>query len=208
MKLLIVGGTRGTGRALTEQALEAEHDVTLLARDASAVATRHPRLTVVEGDVLDAATVEQVVDGHDAVIACLGAPALRRTEVRARGNANLVRAMEAAGVTRLVSLSVLGAAESRKSLPFVLRALVFPLYLRWAVADHEAQEDIVRASTLDWTLVRPPTLTDEAPSKRYKHGFDNFEGLSLTVGRADVAAFMLDEVASRRYVHQAPGISN
>lgn len=207
MKLLIAGATGGTGRQLLTQALAAGHAVTALVRDVGRLRLSDPALTVIQGDVCDPTAAAQAVAGQDAVMVCLGAPALSRSTVRADGTRVLVQAMEAAGVRRLVCLSVLGIGDTKAQMPFFVKYLLVPFYLRRAFADHEGQEAAVRASGLDWTLVRPPFLTDGPAVGGVQHGFDDLDGLSLKISRADLAAFMLDQLADDRYVRATPGVS-
>jgi len=207
-RLALFGATRGIGRSVLEQALESGHTVTALVRDPSSFAFDHPRLEVIEGDATNAVDVERTIRGADAVLCGLGASALSRSKVRSESARHIVNAMERRGVRRLICVSVLGAHESRAGLPFFLRYVFFPIYLRRAVADHEAQEQIIRDSGVDWTIVRPPFLKDGPQTGDYAHGFDNDEvGLTLDVSRADVADFMLHQIASADYVGRAAGIS-
>jgi len=211
-RIIIFGATAGTGRQLLTQALSEGHEVTAFARTPAKLADlAHPRLTVVPGDVTDASAVASAVAGHDAVFVALGSGAMNKDGIRERGTRHIVDAMEASGVRRLVCLSVLGANETRKSLPWFLKYLIFPLYLRRAVADHEAQEQVVWNSQLDWTIVRPPTLTDgEAEGGFYVGDFltPPERKLSLKISRADVARFMLDVVGEARWFGASPAISN
>lgn len=94
MKLLVFGATGGTGRQLVEQAIAQGHEVTAFVRNPAAVDIRHPKLAIVQGDAMDAAAVERVIPGHDAVLSALGAPAIRTGTVRSEGTRNIVRAME------------------------------------------------------------------------------------------------------------------
>ena len=206
--LAIFGATGGVGRAVVARALSDGHRVIALVRDPARLAACDG-LTVLQVDACDAAAVHRAVEGADAVLCCLGAPALSRSTVRSEGTRNIVTAMAATGVTRLVCVSVLGAAESHDILPFFLRYLFFPLYLRRAVADHEAQERIIAESDVDWTVVRPPHLTDGPGRGHYTHGFGNDAAdLSMTISRADVADFMLRQLSSPQYSRAAAGISD
>ena len=93
-------------------------------------------------------------------------------------------------------------------MPWYIRYLVFPLYLRKVMADHNVQEGLIRDSGLDWTIVRPPFLTDTGLSGRYETGtFRKGQKLKMKVSRADVAHFMLGQLGSTAYVGAAPGIS-
>ena len=207
--LAVFGATRGVGLRLVAQALAAGHRVRALVRDPRRFALTHPRLEVLGGDALDPAAVLGTLEGADAVICALGAPALSRSKVRSEGTTRIVRAMEETGQRRLICVSVLGARESREGLPFFLRYVIFPLYLRRAVAEHERQERVLEESGLDWTAVRPPTLTDGPPTGAYAFGFEPPEmgRLTLDISRADVAHFMLEELGADAHVGRTVGIS-
>ncbi len=208
MRLLVFGATGGTGRELLIQALDQEHSVTAYARDPATIEDiQHSRLTVVRGDVLDAATVKSAVAGHDGILVAIGAGATRTT-LREEGTRNVVEAMQRSGVKRLVCLSSLGVGESRAHLSFFTKYVVVGIFLRHAFADHERQEAVVRGSSLDWTIVRPPHLKDGPRTGVYRHGFSPTEKrIKGWISRADVADFMLRQLVDDTYVHQAPGVS-
>lgn len=207
-RLALFGATGGTGRHLLEQALAAGWEVTVLARDPSRLDLSHPALTVETGDVLDAEAVRRVVDGAELVGSCLGAPPSSKARIRERGTRVLVDVMEDLGVERLVSLSSHGVGDSQAELPWFMRWLVLPLYLRGVFDDHAAQEEVVRASSLCWTLVRPPHLTDAPGTGAPRHGTELIpSGRTMKIPRADVAAFMLQALSEESYVRQTPVIT-
>ncbi len=209
MKLIVFGSTGGTGRELVTQALAQGHDVTAFARSAAKLDVEHTNLTVAQGDVADAAVVRDAVPGHDAVLCAIGAPAVVRTTVRADGTRNIVGAMEQAGVRRLVCQSSLGIGDSRAvRLPFYLKRIVIPVLLRHGFADHERQEQIIRQSRLDWTIVRPATMTDGDRTGVYRRGLaDTTERLKIKISHADVADFMLRQLTDDSYLRLAPWLS-
>ena len=112
MKLIVFGATGGTGQHLVKQALAQGHMVTAFVRNPAKFGVSHPGLRIVQGDVLDAASVEQAVSGHDAVLAALGAPARDTNKVRSEGTRNIISAMEKTGVRRLVCQTSLGYGDS------------------------------------------------------------------------------------------------
>lgn len=207
MRITIFGATGTVGRHVVDQALERGYEVTALTRDASRIDRAHDRLRVIQGDVLDPAAVERAVLGSDAVIITLGNG--RKGVVRAEGTRAVIEAMNRAGVKRLICQSTLGAGDSRANLNFLWKYIMFGLLLRPAYADHQQQETYVRASDLDWTIVRPSAFTDGPRTGTYRRGFAGDEaGLSLKIARADIAEFLLDQVTDPTYVHQTPGISH
>jgi putative NADH-flavin reductase len=208
MKLLVFGSTGGTGRELLIQALDQDHRVTAYARDPAKIEDiQHSRLTVVRGDVLDAVTVKSAVAGHEGILVNIGAGP-SRTTLREEGTRNIVEAMQSTGVKRLICQSSLGVGDSRTNLPFFTKYVIVGIFLRHAFADHELQEAVVRQSSLDWTIVRPPYLKDGPRTEVYRHGFSTTDKqIKNWISRADVADFMLKQLVDDTYLHQAPGVS-
>ncbi len=204
MKVLIAGAAGATGKLLVDRALAQGHQVTALLRDPTKLPARHERLSVVRADVLDAPSVERAVQGQDAVVFAVGA-GLSKSTVRTEGGKNVVRAMERAGVKRLVAMSTLGAGESRKQMGFVADKLIVPLLLGRLVEDQNGMEAAIRASALDWVLVRPGELKDRPGRGSWKTSLDG-AGVSRAVAREDVADFILEQLTSAQFLHQAPAI--
>jgi putative NADH-flavin reductase len=206
MKLTIFGATGSIGRRLVEQALAEGHTVTAFVRDPGKLALQHANLKVIQGDVLDLAAVEKAVQGQEAVLCALGAG--RQGTIRSEGTRHIIQAMEKAGVRRLICQTTLGVGDSQGNLNFFWKRIMFGLILRQAFADHVKQENYIRQSRLDWTIVRPAAFTDGQRTGRYRHGFAaTAKGLTLKISRADVADFMLKQLADKIYLHQTPGLS-
>jgi putative NADH-flavin reductase len=207
MRLLIFGATGGTGRELVRQALERGHAVTAFVRDPAALDAQRG-LRTVAGDVLDAAAVARAVPGHDAVLCSLGKPATSPGRLRSEGTTNIVRAMQAAGPTRLICQSTIGIGDTRALLPALYRRLLVPTLLRRTFAEHRRQEDVVRSSPLDWTIVRAAALSDGERTGRYRHGVTaDGQPLKFEIARSDVADFTLGLLTGSAYVRQAPTLS-
>jgi putative NADH-flavin reductase len=208
MRTIVFGATGGTGRELLTQALDQGHDVAAYARNPAKLdGISHARLEVIRGDVLNLTGVESAVAGHDAVFCAVGAGP-KRTTLREDATRNIVCAMEKAGVRRLICLSSLGVGDSRGNLSFFTKYVIVRIFLRHAFADHERQEAIVRGSSLDWTIVRPPHLKDGPRTGSYRHGFATTDRkIEGQISRADVADFMLTQLTEKTYLCQAPGVS-
>jgi putative NADH-flavin reductase len=161
VKIVIFGAAGKTGRALVTQALTQGHQVTAFVRTPAKFELKQPGLNVVQGDVTDAAAVKRALFGQDAVLCALGAATpLKRDQTLVNGMDNIVRAMERSGSRRLIYLSFLGVSGGREQLSLLGRYVVAPLILRNVVTDHEAKENIITRSGLDWTIIRPPRLTN------------------------------------------------
>ena len=209
MKLLIIGGTGGTGRQLLKQGLEKGHTISVLARNPAKITTQHPRLRVIKGNVLNPGDLREAVEGQDAVLCALGHKRFFiKTSILSRGTANLLRAMEAAGVERLVCITSLGINDSKFRLGIYYTLFTEPLILYFYFRDKEKQERLIMKSDLDWTIVRPGQLTNGRLRGRYRHG-PGLGSYLLTklISRADVAHFMLQEVENNMYIRSVAGIT-
>ncbi len=208
MNLLIVGATGGTGRQLVTQALGRGHRVTALVRRPARF-DPDPGLTTAVGNVLDPASLDRAMPGHDAVLSALGHKRwLGPTSILSRGTANLVAAMRRHGVRRLVCETALGIADAWWQMGLYYTLFVRPVILPFYFRDKVRQEAVIRASDLDWTIVRPGALTNGPARGRYRQGDRVGHWLwTVRISRADVAAFMLDQLSDRRYVRATVGIA-
>ena len=198
MKLTVFGATGGTGSEAVGQALDAGHEVLAVVRNPARLRISHPNLTIMTADVLQPAEIADAVAGRDAVISALGhsrRPAERKPAAHSTLCADSARsvteAMRATGSRRLVIVSASGPYTDGDGL--VLRSVIKPIvgrFLKGAWADLVAMEEVVRASGLDWTVLRPPQLTDKPVTGRYRTRLDaNARG--LRVSRADVALSLI-----------------
>lgn len=206
MKLLILGATGGTGRLLVEQALAAGHEVTALVRDPDK-ASLGDKVELVKGRATEAGAVAGVAAGKDAVLSTLG-PRTGKDPVCADAARAVVDAMKQHGVKRVVWLSASGVGDSAPQLrraSFVFGRIIMPLFLKHPYANHARAEETLRASGLDWTILRPVQLVDR-PTGAKPAALPIGDAIPprLKIARADVAAFMLDEVAARGHVGAMP----
>lgn len=210
MKKVIVFGSTGTiGKQLVSQNLEQGNQVTAFCRDKNKLNEfRHANLNVLEGDVFKKTDVNDAVKGHDVVIITLGSGKKRKSVVRSQGTKNIIEAMHQNGVKRLICQTTLGTGDSNDNLNFFWKYIMFGWYLKQIFEDHELQEEYVRNSKLDWTIVRPAAFTDGEKTANYKHGFPSTErNLTLKISRADVADFILNQIDSTVYLFKSPGLS-
>jgi len=205
MNIIIFGATGSVGRLMVEQAVRQGHQVTAFSRSADPVDLRGTGAWTVQGDVRDPEAVAKAIEGNDAVICALGDG--RTGDIRAAGTASIIAGMKVAGVKRLICQSTLGAGDSKGNLNFFWKHVMFGFFLKTAYADHQKQEALVRASGLDWTLVRPGGFTDGPETGDYRHGFSStVRNLKLRISRADVARFMLSQLTDGTYLHRAAGL--
>jgi putative NADH-flavin reductase len=224
MKIVIIAATGGIGRQLLDQALAAGHDVTAVVRSPHKLTSQHIRAVAADlasPDAATLATLESAVVGTDAVLSSLGARSAAEAGVAWQGTRAIVEAMQATGVRRLVVVSAapIGtvASPDRPRPPkhdpgdgFFMRHLG-ARFARTAFRTHYADlarmEDVVRASHLDWTISRPPRLTNKPVTGRYRTAIGrNLRG-GVFISRADVAHHMLNVLDQPQTIKQTIGIA-
>jgi len=207
-RILIIGATGGTGRQLVAQALERGYAVTALVRDPSKVSVDHPKLTVIQGDVLDASSVDAAMRGQEAVLSALGHKRyFSPTRILSDGTGNILRAMETQGVPRLVCETALGIGDSAGRMGLYYTLFVVPVILPFYFWDKTRQERRIARSKVEWVIARPGALTNGDKRGRYRHGLPVGSFLwTVRISRADVADFMLNQLVSDAYLRTAPGV--
>ena len=206
MRVLILGGTGNIGRRIVSQGLSRSFELTVLARHPRQL-PQSDRLRLVEGDALDPASVRSAVSGQNAIIYALGV-VTRRTTLFSDSTRILIDAMLNQDVRRLVAITGVGAGETRGHGGFIYDRIIFPLFTKGVYEDKDRQEALIRGSALDWTIVRPASFKDRVPPGPLRVVTD-VRGITLRgISRDEVATFLLDQVESDRYLHQAPFIGH
>lgn len=209
-RILILGATGGTGRRLVDEALERGWTVTALVRDPARLPIQHERLRIVKGDVLDAGAVDAAVQGQDAVVSALGHRRyLGPTRILSEGTRLVLGAMEKHRVPRLVCETSLGIGDSAGRLGLLYTLFVIPVILPFYFWDKARQERLIAASAMEWVIVRPGALTNSGKrgARRQGRGVGSLLW-TVKIARADVAAFMLDQLTSDAYLRTSPGVSS
>lgn len=209
MKIVVFGASGGTGVEIVRQALDAGHAVTAFVRNPSKLDIRHANLVIVQGDVMDAVAVEKAVAGQEAVISALGptrppVPGMMETAAK-----NIVAAMKQARIRRLISTTGAGVRDEQDQ-PGLADHIIKSLLMLLAgevLKDSAANVDVIRASDLDWTIVRYPRLTDGTLTGQYRVGYLGKDS-GIQISRADGAHFVLQELREGKYIRQMPVISH
>jgi uncharacterized protein YbjT (DUF2867 family) len=204
MKVLVLGATGGTGRLVVRDALTKGHSVVALVRS-KARALDLPGADLIEGDARDEGTLTRALDGCDAVISALGTGmGFRKVDLLAATTRALVTAMTRNGVRRLVCISALGVGDSNGHGGFVFDKLFRPLLLSHAYKDKDGQEAAIRASSLDWVVVRPARLTDD-PALGSVRAVTDLAGVKGgKIARADVARFVVEQLTTDTWLRRTP----
>jgi putative NADH-flavin reductase len=223
MKLTIFGATGGIGGQLMEQAAAAGHEVTAVVRDPSKLAPSQNGVRVVRANLgaAEPGVLQSAVAGADAVLSGVGPRAMTKAGVAEHGTLAIVRAMQATGVRRIVVVSAApistvpspGRPNPSQRDPgegFVMRNLITPFaktVMRERYADLALMEDVLRASNLDWTIFRPPRLTNQRLRGRYRTAYGKNLRRGAIISRADVAHAMLAALGQPVTIRQEIGIA-
>src|SRR5215470_17261935 len=208
LKLVVLGATGGTGLELVRQAVKRGHCVTALVRSPERLKDFQDRITIRQGDLLNSVLLEQAIQGQDVILSGFGP----RVPV-AKADANLLerfaraltQAMPTAGVRRAVIESVAFLFKDSILPPaYLLGRLLFAK----TVADAAAMERIFADTDLDWTMVRPPELTDKPYTGKYRVREGHLPRFGLKVSRADVADLMIKLAENHGSIRRVVGIAN
>lgn len=214
-RIAVIGASRGVGRAVVAAAVARGFAVNALARTAPQPAEQADAecgqvadvfgeaVRWVRGSATDPGAVTAALNGTDAVILTLGAPARDTTGLRTQGTRVVLEAMREQGMRRLVVNSSLGVGDSARLLSAPVRYLLAPLFMKRALDDHADQEGLVTASDLDWTILRPGGLTGECGGAQVAAGFTETSDVTLRIPRADVASYALDHLDDETTFHRA-----
>jgi putative NADH-flavin reductase len=201
MKIVVIGATGPTGQAITELALKQGLDVTCMARHPEAMTMQDAHLTVVRGDVLDPASLDKAVAGQEAVICALGisiGASRKPTTIYSEGTKHIVNAMNKHRVSRLLCITGIGAGDSRGHGGFFYDRIFLPFVLNEGYKDKTRQEEVIRQTTLNWTIIRPAMLT-KGPAKGSYRVIEGGDYVAKSIARADLADFIVKSIAPDKY---------
>jgi putative NADH-flavin reductase len=208
MKLVVLGATGGTGLQIVRQSIDLGHSVTAFVRSPGKLSKFADRIAIAEGDLLNTDELANVLVGHDAVLSCFG-PRLPVSKADAhllqQFSTALTAAMLCARIRRVVIESVAFLFKDSVFPPaYLLGRLLFPRIVR----DASAMEEVIEKSGLEWTLVRPPELTDKPHTGKYRVRAGHLPRFGFSISRADVADFMLKAAGDPSAISKVFGICN
>jgi putative NADH-flavin reductase len=208
MTLLVLGATGGTGIELVRQAIDRGHSVSTFVRSPERLHLYRDRIAVKQGDLLNRKELTRAIKGHEAILSAFGprVPVSKEdADLLHRFALSLTSAMLEANVKRLVvESSAFLFKDSMLPPTYLLGCLLFPGVL----ADATAMEQVFRQSKLDWTIVRPPRLTDDRHTGRYRMKQSHLPRFGFSISRADVADCFLRLVEDPGSVRKVIGVSD
>jgi putative NADH-flavin reductase len=203
MRLFVLRASGGIGRQIIDQALTRGDQVTGFVRSPEKLGAPREGLAIRRGDPRDAAGLAQALPGHDAVLSMLGPPGPGPTTIMRESARSTVAAMQAVGMRRLLVVSAAVLFDGAGIIVGLLRRTL----LRNVAEDSAEMEHIVMASGMDWTIARPPRLTNGPLTRRYKVEDGRMPHGTWIVSRADVADFLLGELHQGKYTHKIVGMA-
>jgi uncharacterized protein YbjT (DUF2867 family) len=197
MRLTIFGATGKTGRLLCEGALAQGCQVTAFARNPAKLDDLADQIEIVAGTLEDVGAIMRAIAGAQAVVSALGTFDRKPNTVLSEGTRQIVRAMEASGVMRLVAITSLGCGSSRTQVNSWVMRLLIKTLAREIWADKDRQEEVIKASSLDYLIVRPGGLTDKPARGSWTvlRPGEKSRGRQM-IPRADVAAYILERLVA------------
>lgn len=211
MNITVFGSTGKTGQAVLQKALEQGHRVTAYARSPHKITIQHANLTLIKGDLHEVGAIDRALQGADAVISILGPAGPSPGLPISKGIAHIIASMEKQGVKRLIATATPSAADPADQFDFKFRLAVFliKLFTRSAYDDIVETAKLIKKSSLDWSLIRLPFLTDTPQRGPIVTGYLGEGKVKLFwLNRNDLADFLLEQLTDRRFITKGPAISN
>lgn len=205
MKILVIGAAKGIGLSLLELAIQQDHIVTALVRNPDQISLSNERLKVVKGDIRDQNSLETAMEGQDLVCSCIGiGPTKKPVTVFSEGTKNILAAMKKTGNNLFISVSGIGAGDSRNHGGFLYDKIFQPLLLKTIYEDKDRSEEIIKSSDVNWIIVRPGFLTNGPVTGEYRILTDLTGIKAGKISRGDVAHFILNQAENPQYLKQTP----
>lgn len=215
MKIFIAGASGKTGRHAVIQALESGYEVTALVRDPVKLLITDPNLTVVVGDIMHTETFANSLQGHDVVISAIGVTGGslfndKPTLLYSTGSANLLAAMEQHGVKRFFCISASAVEVSPEASWFIRKVTkhVIQKLLKKMYDDIRRMEQIVKASNTNWTIMRPPQLTNGPLTGKYRTATGHYLKNCFKISRADLANAIIFNLYNKNFNRAILEVSN
>ena len=203
MRLFILGATGAIGQQLLRIGLERGHELTAYVRSPHKISQTSGRLAVVQGDLFSVGAMARSLAEHDAVLSAFGPATVLPTTLRGEFGRTLASALREGGVRRVQLVSA--AFLFRKV--GMLGALLKPTLFRFMAPDMAAMEREIMKEDLEWTVLRPPRLTDGPPTRSYRVADGELPATGSVISRADVADFMINEAEAPAHVRQIVGLA-
>jgi putative NADH-flavin reductase len=209
LRVLVIGGTQGTGLEVVRLGLARGYQMTAVARHPEKMPLADERLSNVAGDITDAKRMAELVAGQDVVVSAIGiGPSREEVSLFSEGMKNVLAAMPDSNKAQLITVSGIGAGDSRGHGGFIYDNIVYPLLTKQIYLDKDRQEALIKASDVRWTIVRPGLLTDDSAATNYRVLEDMDGVVSGEISRADVAHFIVAAFEQQSHIGKTVFLTN
>lgn len=209
-QIVVLGANGGIGNQAVVQALAAGHQVTAILRTPSNLTIQHPNLNIIQGDVMQARSLDEHLRGKDVIVSAIGKNSVKKTTLYSQGAKNLIEAMERTGIkcAFFISASGLDVNPTHTLLVRLATKYILQVILRNMYADQRVMENIIKKSYIDWTIVRPPKLLDKPQTGTYRISTNSFLNNGLSISRADVAHFIIHNLNNEAIINKTVEIAD
>ncbi len=207
----VLGATGRTGRIFVQEAVRRGYTVKALVRNLNARHDFPPGVNVIQGDATDESTLQQLTEGADVVVSLLGQAKGSSSDLKVKSTRLLLSIMQRKGIKRFLRLAsapfgVPGEGDDPTGGQKLLTGLV-KFFAGSMVNDERKASEDVRHSSVEWTLVRAPILTDTPYPGRYQVGSLGRKS-GRRVSRATIAQFILDEIENGKHIRKSPLVTD
>jgi putative NADH-flavin reductase len=204
MNIVVFGGTGDVGQEIVSKLIDQDKKVAVLTRQSK---QSSDKITYVVGNVLDYNSVETCIENSDQIIIALGFNN-SATDTMSKGTQNILNAMKVKNCNRVVCLSAQGVGDSWDYMPREFKEMVTnnPV-LDASFKDHSIQEEIIKSSEFEWTIVRPTEIIDSVESKTFTINYPT-ESSTFQISKYDVAQFIIDQLADNKFSRRTVMITN
>ena len=215
MRILLLGATGRTGKLVIEEAIRRGHKISAIARDPEKL--KDYQIDITQGTPYEFETVEKALSGCEAVINALNisrksdnpwAALVSPIDLISKSATNAVTAMNKAGIKRYIALSAIGAGSSWKTTPAILKFIVSISNLKYAFQDHGKQEEILKDSSLDYTICRAPMLSAETNTKGAVAVRERKNPPKMVLSRNSAAEFFIKIIENKENIREIVNLSN
>ena len=199
MNIIVFGATGSSGKQIVQQALKAGHIVTAIARNPDDITISHNNLIIIKADVLNQETFSNAMQNQNAVLSALGSRNRKPTKLFSEGMQNISIAMNKHSIRRVICISA-SAIETSPKLNFFIKTAtkILQRIFKNPYNDMLRMEQLLKQSNLDWTIIRPPRLTNSAITKNYRFAINDWLKDCTRISRADLAHFMLQHINDKK----------
>lgn len=199
MRIIVFGASGGVGQAVVRQALSAGHEITAFVRDTGKITLQNPLLSIVQGDGLDQEAVSNAIKGHDAVVCCVGSRGMGATTLMSDIVRHILSGMNKNGVNRIAYVASAGIHKELKGFMGGISAFL----LRKVLEDHNRAYELLKNSSVQWTVARPMQLTNTELTSTYRESLSEIPNAGYKISREDVAHFLLKALSDDAYINKS-----